>query len=113
MHVNTLRRFINSGCHSARANVVIAGGLLSAPVSVQRDASLSAGLDLVRKSLGRHEIATVQTTSIDDAAKVTGLAPDDIVKAARTGQIGDGKVWISPVDTIIRVRTGEMDHDAI
>jgi nitrogen regulatory protein P-II 1 len=38
---------------------------------------------------------------------------DTIVNAARTGQIGDGKVWISPVDTIIRVRTGEMDHDAI
>ena len=38
---------------------------------------------------------------------------DTIVDAARTGQIGDGKVWISPVDTIIRVRTGEMDHDAI
>src|SRR6202158_1732804 len=33
-----------------------------------RYASLSAGLDLVRKSLGRNEIATVQTTSIDDAA---------------------------------------------
>src|ERR1700674_4639419 len=32
-----------------------------------RYASLSSGLDLVRKSLGRHEIATVQTTSIDDA----------------------------------------------
>ena len=38
---------------------------------------------------------------------------DTIVNAARTGQIGDGKVWISPVDTVIRVRTGEMDHDAI
>ena len=38
---------------------------------------------------------------------------DTIVTAARTGQIGDGKVWISPVDTIIRVRTGELDHDAI
>src|SRR3954454_17324193 len=33
-----------------------------------RYASLSSGLDLVRKSLGRHEIATVQTTSIDKAA---------------------------------------------
>ena len=38
---------------------------------------------------------------------------DAIVTAARTGQIGDGKVWISPVETIIRVRTGELDHDAI
>ena len=48
-------------------------------------------------------------TDDDDARRVA----DAIVEAARTGQIGDGKVWISPVDTIIRVRTGEMDHDAI
>jgi nitrogen regulatory protein P-II 1 len=38
---------------------------------------------------------------------------DAIVDAARTGQIGDGKVWISPVDTVIRVRTGEIGDDAI
>jgi len=48
-------------------------------------------------------------TDDDEARRVA----DTIVEAARTGQIGDGKVWISPVDTIIRVRTGEMDHDAI
>jgi nitrogen regulatory protein P-II 1 len=36
-----------------------------------------------------------------------------IVEAARTGKIGDGKVWITPVDTIIRVRTGERDRDAL
>ncbi len=38
-----------------------------------RYASLSSGLDLIRKSLGRHEIATVQTTSIDDAARLIRL----------------------------------------
>ena len=38
---------------------------------------------------------------------------DAIVAAARTGQIGDGKVWISSVDTVIRVRTGEMGSDAL
>ena len=48
-------------------------------------------------------------TDDDDARRVA----DTIVNAARTGQIGDGIVWISPVDTIIRVRTGEMDHDAL
>jgi nitrogen regulatory protein P-II 1 len=48
-------------------------------------------------------------TDDDNARRVA----DTIVEAARTGQIGDGKVWISPVETIIRVRTGEMDHDAI
>jgi len=48
-------------------------------------------------------------TDDDDAQRVA----DAIVTTARTGQIGDGKVWITPVDTIIRVRTGEIDHDAL
>jgi nitrogen regulatory protein P-II 1 len=38
---------------------------------------------------------------------------DAIVAAARTGQIGDGKVWISPVEALIRVRTGEIGADAL
>jgi|SRR3982074_1599955 nitrogen regulatory protein P-II 1 len=38
---------------------------------------------------------------------------DAIVEAARTGKIGDGKVWVTPVDTVVRVRTGERDEDAI
>ena len=44
-----------------------------------------------------------------DALKVA----DTIVEAARTGKIGDGKVWVTPVDTLIRVRTGERDGDAV
>ena len=36
-----------------------------------------------------------------------------IVKAASTGSIGDGKVWSTPVDTVVRVRTGERGSDAI
>jgi nitrogen regulatory protein P-II 1 len=38
---------------------------------------------------------------------------DVIVKAASTGSIGDGKVWSTPVDSIVRVRTGERGVDAI
>jgi nitrogen regulatory protein P-II 1 len=38
---------------------------------------------------------------------------DVILRAARTGQIGDGKVWITPVDTVVRVRTGERGPDAV
>lgn len=38
---------------------------------------------------------------------------DVIVKSAQTGRIGDGKVWVVPVDTVARVRTGERGHDAI
>jgi nitrogen regulatory protein P-II 1 len=36
-----------------------------------------------------------------------------IVAAARTGRIGDGKVWVTPVDDVIRVRTGERGIDAL
>ena len=38
---------------------------------------------------------------------------DVIVKAAASGRIGDGKVWSVPVDTVIRVRTGERGPDAL
>jgi nitrogen regulatory protein P-II 1 len=36
-----------------------------------------------------------------------------VVEAARTGKIGDGKVWVTPVDTVVRVRTGERGTDAL
>jgi nitrogen regulatory protein P-II 1 len=38
---------------------------------------------------------------------------DAIVESARTGKIGDGKIWVTPVDTIVRVRTGERGADAV
>lgn len=48
---------------------------------------------------------------VDDAA-VDQLV-EVVVQAARTGKIGDGKVWVTPVDQIVRIRTGERDGDAI
>jgi len=38
---------------------------------------------------------------------------DAVVGAAQTGRIGDGKVWVVPVDTVVRVRTGERGSEAI
>ncbi|MDQ4103464.1 MAG: P-II family nitrogen regulator [Actinomycetota bacterium] len=38
---------------------------------------------------------------------------DVLVEAARTGKIGDGKVWVTPVETVVRVRTGERGVDAL
>ncbi|MFM6191407.1 MAG: P-II family nitrogen regulator [Planktothrix sp.] len=38
---------------------------------------------------------------------------DKVITAARTGEIGDGKIFISPVEEIIRIRTGEKDLEAI
>lgn len=38
---------------------------------------------------------------------------DTITQAAHTGKIGDGKIFITHVEKIVRIRTGETDHDAI
>jgi len=45
----------------------------------------------------------------DRADKVIGV----ITAAARTGQIGDGKVFVTPLDHAVRIRTGETDNDAL
>jgi len=44
-----------------------------------------------------------------DADKVV----DTIVGAAKTGKIGDGKVWVTAVDRLVRIRTGERDAEAV
>ena len=36
-----------------------------------------------------------------------------IVAAVRTGQVGDGKVWVTPVDSVVRIATGESGADAL
>ena len=38
---------------------------------------------------------------------------DAIVNAANTGSIGDGKLWVTPVEQVVRIRTGERGHDAL
>lgn len=48
---------------------------------------------------------------VDD--KDVASAVDVIVKTASTGSIGDGKVWTTPVEQVVRVRTGERGPDAI
>jgi nitrogen regulatory protein P-II 2 len=50
--------------------------------------------------------AVVPTGSVDKAVEA-------IVRAARTGQIGDGKIFVSAIDHAVRVRTGETDDSAI
>jgi nitrogen regulatory protein P-II 1 len=38
---------------------------------------------------------------------------DTIIETARTGKIGDGKVWVTPVESVCRIRTGEVGEDAL
>ncbi len=45
----------------------------------------------------------------EDAPRIV----DALVESARTDRIGDGKVWVVPVETVVRVRTGERGDDAL
>ena len=54
----------------------------------------------------------VRIEAVVDDAQVDPVV-DAVVAAARTGQIGDGKVWVSAVDRIVRIRTGELGPDAL
>jgi nitrogen regulatory protein PII len=47
------------------------------------------------------------------ADEVAGKAVEAIVKAARTGKIGDGKVFVSPLEEVIRIRTDERGETAL
>ncbi|WP_405780904.1 P-II family nitrogen regulator [Streptomyces sp. NBC_00859] len=48
---------------------------------------------------------------VDDAESEVVI--DAVVRAAQTGKIGDGKVWAVPVESVVRVRTGERGPDAL
>jgi nitrogen regulatory protein P-II 1 len=48
---------------------------------------------------------------VDDDKVDTSI--DLIVSAAKTGEIGDGKIFVSPVEKVVRIRTGESGLDAI
>jgi nitrogen regulatory protein P-II 1 len=49
--------------------------------------------------------------AVDDADATTIV--ETIERSARTGRIGDGKIWVSPLETVLRVRTGDRDAEAL
>jgi nitrogen regulatory protein P-II 1 len=57
-------------------------------------------------------VPKIRVEIVVDADDVTAVV-DTIVAAAGTGRIGDGKVWVTPLDTVIRVRTGDRDGSAV
>ena len=52
----------------------------------------------------------VETAVADDKV---ALVIEAIEKAARTGKIGDGKIFVLPVESVVRIRTGETDNEAL
>lgn len=47
------------------------------------------------------------------ASELVPRAIEAIAAAARTGQIGDGKIFVTPIEQAVRIRTGEIDNDAL
>ncbi len=68
---------------------------------------LYRGAEYVVDFLPKIKIEVVVTAAMLDAAV------DAIVKAAHTGKIGDGKIFVTSVEQVIRIRTGETDEAAI
>lgn len=57
-------------------------------------------------------VPKVKVEVLCDDDQVSGVV-DAVAKAARTGKIGDGKIWVVPVEQVLRIRTGEMGPDAL
>jgi nitrogen regulatory protein P-II 1 len=57
-------------------------------------------------------VPKVRIEVVVEAAQSTEVV-DAIVAAARTGKIGDGKVWVTAVEQVVRIRTGEAGIDAL
>lgn len=65
------------------------------------------GAEYAVSFLPKLKIEVVTTSELADKALAA------IVTAAKTGQIGDGKIFVSPIEKTIRIRTGESDDDAL
>ena len=82
-----------------------------------------SGVQGYGRQKGRTEVYRGAEYSVDFVPKVrVEVVVDDsavdkvvetIVEASRTGKIGDGKVWVTPVEAVVRVRTGERGSDAL
>ncbi|GAA4848215.1 P-II family nitrogen regulator [Luteimicrobium xylanilyticum] len=89
------------GVHGMTVSDVHGYGRQGGHTEVYRGAEYQ--VDLVPK-------ARVEVLVDDDAADAVVRA---VVETARTGRIGDGKVWVQPVESVVRVRTGEPGTAAL
>lgn len=89
------------GCHGMTVSEANGYGRQKGHTEVYRGAEYT--VDLVPK---------VRVEVLVDDADADGVV-DAIVGAAHSGRIGDGKVWVVPVDSVVRVRTGERGPAAL
>ncbi len=101
-----IQAVIDSGAHGMTATEARGFGRQYGQVAHGRAA---AGLQTIRQAALLPKIRLDVVVSDGDVGSVMTA----IAKCANTGTIGDGKIWVSPVDSVLRVRTGELDDAAV
>jgi nitrogen regulatory protein P-II 1 len=93
---------------------LIAAGITGMTVSETKGFGRQLGLTEVYRG-AQYKVDLIPKIRLE--VLVTAVAADNVIKvitdAARTGNIGDGKVWATPVDSVVRVRTGESGEAAV
>lgn len=90
-----------AGCHGMTISEVKGFGRQGGHTETYRGAEYK--VDLVPKIKIEVVVDDAQAVSITEA----------ITEAAKTGKIGDGKIWTSPIESVTRIRTGEVNSEAI
>ena len=101
-----IQAVIDSGAHGMTATEVHGFGRQYGQVATSRAA---AGLATNRQAALLPKIRLDVVVGDDETETVVNA----IAKCANTGAIGDGKIWVGPVDSVLRVRTGERDGAAV
>jgi nitrogen regulatory protein P-II 1 len=85
------------------------------PHKLQDVKSALADIDVERYRGSEYTVDLLSKVKIEVAVKDSQVdeVVDTIATAARTGEIGDGKIFIRPVEQVVRVRTGDRDEDAL
>ena len=93
---------------------LIAAGITGMSVSETKGFGRQLGLTEVYRG-AQYKVDLIPKIRLE--VLVTATTAEKVIKviteAARTGNIGDGKVWATPVDSVIRVRTGESGEAAV
>jgi len=96
------------------SDAIKAAGVLGITVSEVQGAGRQGGhIEIYRGTEYKADLipkVCVQAV-VDD--EVVDTVVDAIIEAARTGKIGDGKIWVTPIEAVIRIRTGERGADAL
>ena len=95
-------------------NALKAGGIQGITVSEVLGFGRQAGHTEVYRG-AEYTVDFIPKAKLEILCEDTGVDKilDVIIESARTGKIGDGKIWITPVERVVRIRTGELNNEAL